>query len=413
MKAARRTLLALAFSGLALSTAAAQTTTETATTETTQPVTPKLTRPHIAAEVLFWSQAKREQGFPHMEDVFPVHTVDRGDRVHPLPVGKPLDVSVTVDDRTQTLDAYMAAQKAAGVLVIQDGKIRLEKYALGYGPTGRWTSFSVAKSFTSTLVGAAVKDGYIESLDDPIVRYIPGLKGSAYDGVTIRQVLTMTSGVKWNEDYTDPKSDVAQFYTVKPDPGMDATVSYMRKLPREAAPGTKWVYKTGETNLIGVLVTAATHKTLADYLSEKIWKPFGMEQDAVWMIDDRGQESGGCCLSVSLHDYGRMGLFMLGGAVAAGKPVTPDGWVTAATHKQADIGAPGQGYGYQWWTEDTGAYDAIGIFGQAIHIDPKRKLVVVLSSAWPHATGHDLSIARRALFDAVDKALDAERPPQP
>ena len=229
-----------------------------------QPAAKPIERPHVAAEVLFWGQAKREAGFQHMEDIFPTHTVKRGADVHPLPVGKPLNVPVTLGGKDEPLDQYMAEQKAAGVLVIQDRKIRLEKYALGYGPTGRWTSFSVAKSFTSTLVGAAIKDGYIKSIDDPVVRYIPGLKGSAYEGVSIRQVLTMTSGVKWNEDYTDPKSDVAQFYTVKPDPGMDATVSYMRKLPREAEPGTKWVYKTGETNLIGVLVTSATHKTLAD-----------------------------------------------------------------------------------------------------------------------------------------------------
>ena len=258
-----------------------------------------------------------------------------------------------------------------------------------------------------------MKDGYIKSIDDPVTRYIPGLKGSAYEGVSIRQVLTMTSGVKWNEDYTDPKSDVAQFYTVKPDPGMDPTVSYMRKLPREAPPGTKWVYKTGETNLIGVLVTSATHKSLSDYLSEKIWKPYGMEEDGAWMVDERGQESGGCCLSVSLHDYGRMGLFMLGGGVAGGGAVLPDGWIAAATRKQADVVTPGHGYGYQWWTDDDGDFNAYGIFGQAIHIDPKRRLVVVISSAWPHATDHDLQAQRAALFAAVAKAVDAEAHARP
>ena len=401
MTLATLTALAAAMSVIALSGAGAET------------AAPQIARPHVAAEVLFWTQAQREAGFPHMETIFPIHIVKRGDHVHPLPVGKPLAVSVTVNGQTHGIDAFMAAQKNAGVLVIQDGKIRLEKYALGYGPDGRWTSFSVAKSFTSTLVGAAIKDGYIQSIDDPIVRYIPGLKGSAYEGVSIRQVLTMTSGVRWNEDYTDPKSDVAQFYTVKPEPGIDATVSYMRKLPREAAPGTKWVYKTGETNLIGVLVTAATHKTLADYLSEKVWRPYGMEEDGAWMVDERGQESGGCCLSVSLHDYGRMGLFMLGGGVAGGGAVLPDGWIAAATRKQADVGTPGHGYGYQWWTDDDGDFNAYGIFGQAIHIDPKRRLVVVISSAWPHATDHDLQAQRAALFAAVAKAVDAEAHARP
>ncbi len=365
--------------------------------------------PPFDAQTLFWSQAQREAGFPHMETLYASHTVKRGAHVHPLPAGKPLALTIEVDGKALSPEQYMAAQKTAGLLVIQDGRIRLERYALGYGPTGRWTSFSVAKSFTSTLVGAAIRDGYIQSVDDPVVRYIPGLKGSAYDGVSIRQVLTMTSGVKWNENYVDPKSDVAQLFTVKPDPGVDPTVSYMRKLPRESAPGTKWVYKTGETNLIGVLVAAATHKTLADYLSEKIWRPFGMEEDAAWLVDDRGQESGGCCLSVSLHDYGRMGLFMLGGGMAEGKPVLPDGWIAAATRKQADIGEPDLGYGYQWWTVDDGSYNAIGIYGQAIHIDPRRRLVVVISSAWPHAVGPAEQAARLALFIAVAKAVDRDK----
>ncbi len=362
----------------------------------------------IGADVLFWSQAKRETGFAHMEDAFPVHVVKHGARVRPLPVGKPLTVTPTLNGKPVTLDAFMAAQKNAGILVVQDGRIRLEKYALNYGPTGRWTSFSVAKSLTSTLVGAAIKDGYIKSIEDPVTAYIPGLKGSAYDGVSIRQLLTMTSGVKWNEDYTDPQSDVAQLFTVAPDPGVDATVSYMRKLPRESAPGMKWVYKTGETNLIGVLVTSATHRTLADYLSEKIWVPYGMEQDAVWMVDARGQEPGGCCISVSLHDYARFGEFILGGGKAGGREVLPKGWITAATHKQVDIGEPGFGYGYQWWTLDDGAVQAVGIFGQAIYIDPKRKLVIAMSSAWPHATDEGQQHIRLALFRTIAAAVDAE-----
>ena len=362
----------------------------------------------IAAETLFWTEPQKIERFPHMEKVFPVHTVRRGPRVHPLPTGKPLDVSLAIDGAPTSIDAYMEANHTAGLLVVKDGRILLEKYKLGYGPDGRWTSFSVAKSFTSTLVGAAIKDGYIHSIEDPVTRYIPGLKGSAYEGVTIRQLLTMSSGVKWNEDYTDPKSDVAQEFTVTPDPGVDATVSYMRKLPREAPPGTKWVYKTGETNLIGVLVTSVTHKSLAGYLSEKIWRPFGMEQDAVWMIDDRGQEAGGCCISVSLHDYARMGELILADGRINGRSILPAGWVQAATHKEVETGEPGGGYGYQWWTRDDGSVEARGIFGQGIHIDPKRKLVIVVSSAWEHATDRKQAADRAALYAAITKAVDGE-----
>jgi CubicO group peptidase (beta-lactamase class C family) len=372
------------------------------------PAAPPKVAKAIGADTLFWSQVQKEMGFPHMERQFPVHVVKRGRHVSPLPKGKSLDFPAMVDGKPSTIDAFMLANHTAGILVVQDGKIRMEKYGLGYGPTGRWTSFSVAKSFTSTLVGAAIKDGYIKSIDDPVTRYIPGLKGSAYEGVSVKQLLTMTSGVKWNESYTDPKSDVARLFSDPPDPDTDSTVSYMRKLPREAEPGTKWVYKTGETNLIGVLVTSATHKTLANYLSEKIWKPYGMEQDAVWMVDGRGQESGGCCVSVSLHDYARMGEFILGGGKVHGQSILPDGWVDAATHKQQEIGQPGHGYGYQWWTRDDGTVDAQGIFGQDIHIDPKRKLVIVVSSAWPMASDRAHWQAFEALFDAAAAAVDAE-----
>ena len=150
----------------------------------------------------------------------------------------------------------------------------------------------------------------------------------------MRQLLTMTSGVKWNEDYTDVNSDVARMYAQRPDPGFDMTVSYVRKLPREAPPGTKWVYKTSETNLVGVLVAEATGKPLADYLSEKIWRPYGMERDAEWMIDDVGHEQGGCCLAMTLRDFGRFGQFILDGARVAGQPIVPDTWLPEATRTQ-------------------------------------------------------------------------------
>src|SRR3546814_50122 len=219
--------------------------------------------------VLFWSDEQREVAFRAM-DALPVladtHTIAAGGKVYPLPAGKPLALDFD-------LDSYFRTQRTAALVVVHDGKVVLERYGLGFGPEGKWTSFSVAKSLTSTMVGAAIKDGAIESLDDPVTKYIRGLKGSAYDDVSVRQLLTMTSGVKWNEDYTDPESDVALFNEHKAEDGLDVTVSYMRKLPREAPAGEKWVYKTGETNLIGVLVSEATGRPLAEYLSEKVWKP--------------------------------------------------------------------------------------------------------------------------------------------
>lgn len=354
--------------------------------------------------VLFWNQDQRDAAFRTMEDVpkVVVNTVEAGGAVYPLLQGKPLDLGLDID-------AHMAAQRNAGLIIVQDGKIRLEKYALGYGAAGRWTSFSVAKSFTSTLVGAAVKDGHIKSLDDKVTTYIPALKGSGYDDVSVRQLLTMTSGVRWNEDYTDPKSDVALFNLQKPVPGEDVTVSYMKTLPSEAKPGTRWLYNTGETNLIGVLVSSATGKSLSAYLSEKVWKPFGMEQAAVWMLGATGHEISGCCMSASLKDYARFGQFILNGGVAGGQKVLPDDWLASATTKQADIGLPGRGYGYQWWTNDDGSFAAQGIFGQGIFIDPARKLVIASNGNWPTATDPEgVGAAREAFYKTVQAAVDRE-----
>jgi CubicO group peptidase (beta-lactamase class C family) len=360
--------------------------------------------------VLFWSTPQRDAAFRAL-DRLPVLSTSRvipaGGNVYPLPEGAPLDVGMDID-------AFMQNQRAAALVIVHDGKIRLEKYGLDFGSEGRWTSFSVAKSFTSTLVGAAIKDGYIKSIDDTVSEYIPDLKGSAYDNVTIKQLLTMTSGVKWNEDYADPQSDVALFTAHKAEPGLDVTVSYMRQLESEAAPGTKWVYKTGETNLIGVLASSATNKTLSEYLSEKIWKPFGMEQDATWLLGSTGHEISGCCIQAATRDYARFGLFIMGGGIADGEKVLPDGWIAQATTKQADIGLPGHGYGYQWWTLDDDAYLAQGIFGQGIFIDPKRQLVIASNGNWPQATdsqGGDQSKERLAFYRQVQLAIDREAQP--
>src|SRR5512140_1713663 len=163
------------------------------------------------ADILNWRDQKQAKGFGDIEHIFRTRTVRRGKTVHPLPVAaKPIAPTFAYDGRTWTIDAYMAANRVSGLLVLKDGKIVLEKYALGRRPADRWTSFSVAKSVTSTLVGAAIQDGKIKSLDDPVTRYIPELKGSAYEGVSVRQMLMMSSGVKWNETYTDPNSDVAK-----------------------------------------------------------------------------------------------------------------------------------------------------------------------------------------------------------
>ena len=360
----------------------------------------------VDRDALFWSIPQRDAAFRAM-DWLPIlaeaRVIAAGDNTYALLQGSPIAIDTNIE-------RYMAEQRTAGLIIIQDGKVRLERYGLDFDATGKWTSFSVAKSFTSTMVGAAIKDGFIKSIDDKVSDYIPNLKGSAYDDVSIEHLLTMTSGVKWSEDYEDPNSDVALFNEHEPEPGIDATVSYMRTLPREAPAGSKWAYKTGETNLIGVLVSAATGKNLADYLSEKVWAPFGMEQDGSWLLGITGHEISGCCIQASTRDFARFGLFILGGAKINGETILPPGWIQSATTKRAEIDFPGRGYGYQWWTNDDGSFSAQGIFGQGIYIDPKRNLVIASNSNWPRATHFETVGAQREdFYRAVQAAVDAEQ----
>jgi CubicO group peptidase (beta-lactamase class C family) len=361
-----------------------------------------------AAAILTWPSERREQYIAELDSFFLTHTVKAGPHAHVLGRGRALSAFETGGAQAAYLDRFINAQRVRGVLVLQDGKVRLERYVSPHSPMTRWNSFSVAKSITSTLVGAAMKDGYIRSLDDPVTRYISGLHGSVYDQVTVRQLMTMTSGVKWNEDYTDMSSDVARMYARPPDPGFDMTVSYVRRLPREAPPGTKWVYKTSETNLAGVLVADATGKRLADYLSEKIWRTYGMERDAEWMIDDVGHEQGGCCLAMTLRDYGRFGQFILDGARVDGKAIVPENWLREATRTQVRTGGD-TGYGYQWWTRNDGTFEGRGIYGQTLHIDPARGLVIVINSATEQPTDRVSGQARQAFIAAVQAELDSKK----
>jgi len=356
-------------------------------------------------DLLFWSVPQRDAAFRALDRISLLakwRDIQPAGTPRPLPPGSPLALPVDID-------AYMAGQRSAALLILHKGQLRLERYGLDFDAQGRWTSFSVAKSFTSTLVGAALRDGHIKSMDDKVSDYIPQMKGSAYDDVSISQLLTMTSGVRWNEDYDDPASDVARFNNHQPEPGVPAIVSYLRQLPREAPPGQRWLYSTGETNLVGILISQATGKPLSQYLQEKVWGPVGMEQQATWILSKTGEEISGCCIQASARDYARFGQFILEGAQVNGQSILPDGWLQQAGTRQADIGQPGRGYGYQWWTYDDGSFAARGIFGQGIFIDPRRELVIVSNANWAGgARDPQGTEAREAFYRAVQQAVDAE-----
>ena len=360
-------------------------------------------RPPLSERLGFWSATEQETGYREMETIFPTNVIAAGGRVHELPLApSELSVVFTYEHRPHIVEDFMKAQRVSGLLIIHKGSIVLERYGLGRKNTDRWTSFSIAKSVMSTLLGAAVRDGHIKSLDDPITRYVPELKGGAFEGVTLRDALTMRSGVKFNEDYYDPQSDFSR-YATQTGP---AFYKIMSNMPRDASPGSKHHYSTAESNLLGAAVMRATGKSLSQYLSEKIWKPFGMERDGVWIKSPEGLETAGICFSATLRDYGRFGLFMLSGGKANGRSVLPKGWISEATAPHVKNAFGEIGYGYQWWTGPGRAYRGIGIMGQALYIDPDRQLVIVIQSAWNRAGGPTNYGPQWAFIDAAAKAAD-------
>ena len=247
---------------------------------------------------------------------------------------------------------------------------------------------SMAKSVSTTLVGAAIRDGHIKGVDEQLVDYLPELQGSAYDGVTIRNLMQMTSGVAWDDTHTDPASNRRHMLELQIAQQHASILRYMATLPRAAEPGRLWNYSTGETHVVGALLRAAVGKWLSDYLSEKIWSRVGMEQDALWWLEaPGGLEVAGSGICATLRDYGRFGLFMLDEGVIGSEAVLPPGWTREASEPRL-IGEEPLAYGYMWWpvadaagSFDDGAYSARGIFGQYIYINPARRIVLVVLSS--------------------------------
>jgi CubicO group peptidase (beta-lactamase class C family) len=323
--------------------------------------------------------------FSHSDRLQPVRVVHRGKSPLALPKSAKQFPAIHFDSRGHHYDLYdyLANNRVAAILVLKNGEIAFEDYELGIGPDTHWLSFSMAKSISSTLVGAALVDGSISSLDDSVIRYVPALKGSAYDGVSIRQVLTMSSGVRWDETYTDPKSDRRKMLELQLKGKPGELLRYMGALPRAAQPGSLWNYSTGETFVLGAIVEGATHRRLPDYLSEKIWAPAGMEQDATWWVDGPdGLAWAGSGIGATLRDYGRFALIAANEGRINGRSIVPGGWFKEAGAAH-EIGGKTVPYGYMWWFADVGAFAAIGLFGQYMFIIPKEHLAIVVLSARP------------------------------
>lgn len=355
----------------------------------------------IEAGLLFLSQAEQREAFAELDDMAPTRSIQASESPSPLPhADQPMPpVQYEVDGETYDLEDFLDLQSTMGVLIVRDGEVLLEHYADDHDAGSRWVSFSVTKSVTSMLIGAAIHDGYIHSLDEPVSHYLPRLRGTGYQDVTIEQVLHMASGVGWNEDYDDPESDVARAGGAN---GLEL-MEYLGDLPRAELPGEVFNYNTGETNLSGEVLRAALGNNAATYLEKRIWQPFGMEADANWLLGGPGGgETGGCCISATLRDYARIGLFALAdGQLPDGTRVLPEGWMEASTTPSPAASH----YGYLWWLFDGGAFAAQGIFGQRIFIDPALDLVVAVHGNAPSAVDSDFHAHLDAVTPAIRKAL--------
>ena len=352
------------------------------------------------------------QTLRNVQRLFPTRLVRCGTNPSALPPSPQRLSSVQLEagGRAFDLNDYLALNRVSGLLVLKAGQVALEFYGLGNSAATRWTSMSMAKSISTTLVGAAIHDGHIRSIEDLVTRYVGELKGSAYDGVSLRQLLTMTSGVAWNETYTDPASDRRQMLGAQLAQQGGAILRQMAGLPRAHPPGERFNYSTGETHVVGAVLRSAVGTPVATYLSQRIWQPCGMEADATWWLEaPDGLEVAGSGLSARLRDFARFGLFMLSGGVADGQQNLPEHWCKTATSDQLPSGHE-LPYGYMWWPLPpsagpihSGAYRAIGIFGQQLYVHPRQRVVIAQFSALPKPIGL-WAIPPEAFFGAVVEA---------
>jgi CubicO group peptidase (beta-lactamase class C family) len=351
--------------------------------------------------------------YRNIDRLFPSRLIKASRAPRELPhADTPLtDLTFSYQGRAYSLAQFLALDSITGLLILRDGEIVHESYQRGNTSSTRWMSMSVAKSVTSTLAGIAIKEGHIKDVDAQVVDYLPALKGSAYDGVTVRNLLMMASGVKWNENATDPASDRRALLRLQLAQQPGAALQLMARLSRAATPGTVFNYNTGEAQVLGEVVRAAVGKPLATYLAEKVWQPYGMEADATWWLDSAdGMEIGGSGIAATLRDYGRFGLFFLNHGLVDGARILPDHWVADATTVKTLADGKQAGYGYMWWTASTKgslqdhAYAAVGLQGQNIYIDPAANVVIVTFGAQPKPLNKD-AINPMVFFDAVVDAL--------
>lgn len=357
-----------------------------------------------------------DENFRSADKMFPTQVVRRGDTVFEFK-RRPCALPETYlfKGKGRNLSQFMDKTGTTGMVVIKDDTIVFEKYYRGNTDKSRTISWSVAKSFISALLGVAVHEGYIKDIRQPITDYVPKLKGTGYDGVSIKDIMNMSSGIRFNEDYADFFSDIQRMgRTIAFGTSLD---DFVASLKSERKPGTYRHYVSADTQALGMLLRDATKRTVTSYLEEKIWKKIGMESDAYWLVDGDDMEMVFGGLNAVLRDYARFGVLFLNNGRWGKEQVVPAEWVKASVTPDAPHLMPGKnpqaswtlGYGYQWWIPENpdGDFLAIGIYGEFIYIYPKYRVVIAKSSAYVdyNKDGDDMEIETIEMFRAIARQV--------
>ncbi len=354
--------------------------------------------------------------YRNIEEIFPTRRVPASNAASVLATVPTPDIHYQYQGLRLSIADFAKRTDTTGLLILKDDKIVFEGYYEGADQQDLFMSFSAGKSFVSTLVGLALGEGKIKSLNDPIIQYLPELNGSAYATATIKQVLQMATGTSFTEEYEDKNSDIATFAEIvsRSEGGL---YDFARSFKGIDKPGTRFYYATTNTEVLGALVARVTGLALAQYMSDKLWRPLGAEAAARWILDQPGsvgREMAGGGLQVRLRDYGRFGMLFANDGMVHGHRLLPAGWVAQATRPSdayVDYGKlqPNYplGYGYQWWClpGPNRQFSAEGIHGQFVLVDPVAHVVVVKLSSWKRPWEDDKEAETYAFFAAVTEAL--------
>jgi CubicO group peptidase (beta-lactamase class C family) len=351
--------------------------------------------------------------FHHMDHLgLRTDWIRKGNRVYPLrePV-REWTIDYTFHGSRYSLDDYFKRNFVTGFLVLHDEQIIIEKYFHEADRDSRFVSQSLSKSIVSILVGAAVEEGAIKSIEDPVTKYLPYLTGSGYRNVTIKNLLQMSTGVNYSENYRDPKSGAALIGAALLT-GNPSFKNYAQSIqPTNTPPGTKFEYQSVNTQVLGLLLEKVTGKRLNVYAQEKLWSKIGAESDAFFYESQKQPDTCAfACFNATVRDYARVGLMMLQDGTLGEQRVVSSAWVHDSTKPDAPYlkpkpGGPegGYGYAYQWWVPPghDGVFMALGIYGQCIYVNPARHVVIVQTSAWPEPVSTLLDEEQGAVFEEI------------